>query len=83
MFSRDPAICLDGPGPYAPYTINIDPREEGEKPHIVTRNRDYCWRAVRTDGLCNAFRQGKFEGFERGELASYNAWFGRMCREYC
>ena len=83
MLSGDPAVCLEGSCPYAPHTVNVGPREERKKPHIITRNRDYCWRAVRIDSLRNGFWQRKFEGFEGGKLASYNVWFDGVRSEYC
>ena len=83
MLPGDPVVRLKGSGPYAPHTVNIGAREECKKPHVVTRNRDYCWRIVGVDSLGNDFWQWKFEGLERGELSSNDAWFRRMCRKYC
>jgi len=83
MLPRDPVVCLEGPGPYAPHAINIGTREERKKPHVIIRNRDYRWGVVGINGLSNDLWQRKFERLERGELPSNDAWFRRMCCEYC
>ena len=83
MLPSNPVVCLEASAPYAPHTVDIGTREECKEPHIVARNRDYCWRVVGIDGLSNGFWQRKFEGLERGELSSNDARFRRMCRKYC